>query len=58
MVADGAGSTLEAALQTGARYGELASLLVGDFNPDSGTVHIRTSKSGKDRHVVLTEQVN
>jgi integrase len=29
---------------------------VTDFNPDSGTLHIRTSKSGKARHVVLTEE--
>jgi integrase len=45
-----------AGLQTGARYSELARLIVGDFNPDSGTVHILKSKSGKDRHVVLTEE--
>jgi len=47
---------VQAALQTGARYGELCRLTVADFNPDSGTVHIRTSKSGKARHVVLTEE--
>jgi integrase len=46
----------EAALQTGARYGELAALQASDFNPDSGTVHICTSKSGKGRHVVLTDE--
>jgi integrase len=45
-----------AALQTGARYGELAALRVADFNPDTGTVAIRQSKSGKPRHVVLTEE--
>jgi integrase len=27
---------------------------VGDFNPDSGTVFVGQSKSGKARHVVLT----
>jgi integrase len=43
-----------AALQTGARYGELGRLKVGDFNPDSGTLAIWQSKSGKPRHVVLT----
>jgi integrase len=43
------------ALETGARYGELARLQCADFNPDSGTVHIRKSKSGKERHIVLTE---
>ena len=45
-----------AALQTGARYGELARLVTSDFNPDAGTLHIRTSKSGKGRHVVLTDE--
>jgi integrase len=29
---------------------------VQDFNPDAGTVHVRKSKGGKPRHVVLTEQ--
>lgn len=47
---------VQAALATGARYSELAALEVADFNPDSGTVHIRASKSGKGRHVVLTEE--
>ncbi|MDE2582744.1 MAG: site-specific integrase [Rhodospirillales bacterium] len=46
----------QAALLTGCRFGELAALAVGDFNPDAGTLHIRTSKSGKARHVVLTEE--
>lgn len=46
----------QAALQTGARYGELIRLQVHDFNPDAGTVAIRQSKSGKPRHVVLTEE--
>jgi integrase len=49
-------SLVQAALQSGARYSELAALTVGDFNPDSGTLHIRVSKSGKGRHVVLTEE--
>jgi integrase len=47
---------VEAALQSGARFGELAALTAGDFNPDSGTLQIRTSKSGHGRHVVLTEE--
>jgi integrase len=47
---------LHAGLQTGARFGELATLTVADFNPDSGTLHIRTSKSGKGRHIVLTDE--
>lgn len=45
-----------AALLTGARYGELIRLRVHDFNPDAGTVAIRDSKSGKPRHVVLTDE--
>jgi integrase len=47
---------VEAALQTGARYSELARLQVHDFNPDAGTVTVRRSKSGKPRHVVLTAE--
>ena len=45
-----------AALLTGCRYGELATMVVRDFNPDAGTLHVRTSKSGKPRHVVLTQE--
>jgi integrase len=47
---------VRAALATGARYGELASLRVSDFNRDSGTLHVRTSKSGKGRHIVLADE--
>ena len=47
---------LIAALQTGCRYQELARLKVGDFNPDVGTLAIWQSKSGKPRHVVLTDE--
>lgn len=46
----------QAALATGARYGELAALCASDFNPDSGTIHVRTSKSGKGRHIVLNDE--
>ncbi len=46
---------VHAALETGARYSELTRLEVADFNPDAGTVAIRRSKSGKARHVVLTD---
>jgi integrase len=42
------------ALETGCRYSELRRLTVADFNPDSGTVHIRRSKSATERHVILT----
>ena len=47
---------VQAALLTGCRFGELAALAVADFHLDSGTLQIRTSKSGKARHVVLTEE--
>jgi integrase len=45
-----------AALLTGCRYGELAAMTVDDFNPDAGTLRVRSSKSGKPRHVVLTQE--
>ena len=47
---------VQGALETGARYGELARLQVHDFNPDTGTVAIRVSKTGKARHIVLTDE--
>lgn len=47
---------VQAALVTGARYGELIALRVSDSNADSGTVHVRTSKSGKGRHIVLNNE--
>jgi integrase len=31
-------------------------MVVNDFNPDAGTVRVRASKSGKPRHVVLTQE--
>jgi integrase len=45
-----------AALHTGCRYGELCRMRAGDFSPDSGTVFVGQSKSGKARHVVLTDE--
>jgi len=47
---------IRASLATGARYGELSAVRVSDHNPDSKTLHIRTSKSGKGRHVVLADE--
>jgi integrase len=47
---------VQAALLTGCRFGELAALQVHDFNSDAGTLHVRTSKSGNDRHVVLNDE--
>jgi integrase len=47
---------VQGALETGARYGELIRLTVADFNADTGTIAIRVSKTGKPRHVVLTNE--
>jgi integrase len=49
-------SLVRAALCTGARYSELARLQAQDFDSDAGTVAIRKSKSGKSRHVMLTDE--
>jgi integrase len=49
-------NVVRAALETGARYGELCRLEVGDFNRDTGLLAIRTSKTSKARHVVLTDE--
>jgi integrase len=47
---------VQGALQTGARYGELTRLRVHDFNQRAGTVEVRQSKSGKSRHIVLSDE--
>jgi integrase len=47
---------VRAGLESGCRYGELIRLEVSDFNPDAGTLLIRKSKSGKPRHVMLTDE--
>lgn len=47
---------VQAALYTGARYGELTRLRCHDFNPKSGTLFIEISKSGKSRHIWLTDE--
>jgi integrase len=47
---------VHALLLTGCRYQEIARLRVEDFNPDSGTLHIRRSKTGKARHVALNDE--
>jgi integrase len=46
---------VQAALLTGCRYGELSALRVSDFDSGAGTVTVRTGKTGKPRHVVLTD---
>lgn len=45
-----------AALLTGARYGELIRFRVQDYNSETGTLHVRVSKTGKSRHVMLTDE--
>jgi integrase len=47
---------VQAALYSGARYGELCRLGVRDFNAKAGTLFIETSKSGKPRHIILTQE--
>ncbi len=47
---------LKGALLSGARYGELCALDVGDFDPSSRTVHIRKSKTDRTRHIPLSDQ--
>ena len=44
------------ALLTGCRYGELTRMRAGDFNAETGTITVRESKSGKPRHVALTDE--
>ena len=46
----------QGALFTGARYGELAQLQAEDFAPGNETVFIRPGKTGKGRHVILTDE--
>lgn len=47
---------VQAALLTGARYGELARLEVSDYHPDAGAIHIRDSKGSKPRFIPLTKE--
>ena len=47
---------VSAALPTGCRYGELAAMKAGDFDPQAGTVTHGSSKSGRPRHIVLTDE--
>jgi integrase len=47
---------VKGALVTGCRYGELTRMRAADFNAEAGTITVRESKSGKPRHVVLTDE--
>jgi len=49
---------LRAGFETGARWGQLAALVVADYNPDAGTLRLRSRKgSGVERvyHVPLSD---
>jgi integrase len=47
---------IQAALLTGARYGELVRLRAADFNAATAKLHIRAGKTGKARDVALTDE--
>jgi len=49
-------SLVRAALLSGCRYGELTRMRARDFNAEAGTITVRESKSGKPRHVALTDE--
>ena len=54
---DGAFRNLvRAALLSGCRYGELTRMRISDFNVEAGTISVREAKSGKPRHVALTDE--
>lgn len=44
------------ALLTGARYGELKALKIGDYNSNNHTIFIQDSKSGKPRNIPLNQE--
>lgn len=47
---------VQGALYTGCRYGELIAMKVSAFNPESRTIHVAKSKSGKPRNVALNDE--
>lgn len=47
---------IQAALYTGCRFSELASLKVRDFNSREGTIFVEQSKSARSRYVPLTQE--
>jgi integrase len=54
---DGAFRNLvRAALLSGCRYGELTRMRASDFHAEAGIITVRESKSGKPRHVALTDE--
>jgi integrase len=53
---DDFGQLVRGALLTGCRYGELTRLQCKDYDHQNGSVFVAISKSGKPRHVYLTEE--
>jgi integrase len=49
---------VQAALQTGARYGQLAELTAADFDPDGNTVRLRTRKGRGEEKVYRATLTN
>lgn len=47
---------VRAALMTGCRYGEITRFVVEDYDFESKSIVVRQSKSGKARHVPLTDE--
>lgn len=47
---------VRAALLTGGRFGELAALIVRDFNADTRQIYIAPSKGGRARYVPLNDE--
>lgn len=47
---------VQAALLTGARYGEICRMEARDFSSQAGAIHIPFAKGGKPRHVYLTAE--
>lgn len=45
------------AVYAGLRFGEIAKLTRQDINLESGTIHIRDTKSGYDRHAFITSPI-
>jgi integrase len=47
---------VRAAMLTGCRYGELTRMRCEDFHAQAGAIIVQISKSGKRRHVALTDE--
>jgi len=50
------GVLVKAALFTGCRYGELTKLRVCDFLKEQGRLYVQSSKNGKERFVILSDE--